>query len=222
HRDIKPENIMVRADGLVKVLDFGIAKLGQSDEPGRGDAATRQHGDVDASFTVPGAVMGTASYMSPEQARGEPLDGRTDIFSLGAVFYEMVTGERLFTGATRAEALQAARGGPTASPHYRFEHAPKELERIIRKALRYDRNERYASAGEMLVELESLKRRQENRTSRRVAKVSALALLAVMLLAAIATLTSRGEVWDEHVLRDGHTAAVRRAVFSPDGRLLVS
>ncbi|HKQ06252.1 MAG TPA: protein kinase [Blastocatellia bacterium] len=249
HRDIKPENIMVRADGLVKVLDFGIAKLGQGGgETGRwGDAAMGRQGErgrqgdsgtiaasplrpiapssphsIAASFTVPGAVMGTASYMSPEQARGEPLDGRTDIFSLGAVLYEMVTGERLFTGATRAEALQAARGGPAAAPHYRFEHVPKELERIIRRALRQDRDQRYASAGEMLVELESLKHRLENRTSRRVAKFSALALLAVMLLAGVATLASRNEVWDEQVLRDGHTAAVRRAVFSPDGRLLVS
>ncbi|MFL6273992.1 MAG: WD40 repeat domain-containing serine/threonine protein kinase [Blastocatellia bacterium] len=233
HRDIKPENIMVRGDGLVKVLDFGIAKLGQGDEPGRGDTAMERRGDVESpiaaslhrpiavSFTMPGAVMGTASYMSPEQARGEPLDGRTDIFSLGAVLYEMVTGERLFTGATHAEAFQAVRGGP-ASPHYRFEHVPKELERIIRKALRHDRDERYASAGELLGEMEALKHRLESRTSRRVAKFSALALSAVMLFAAIATLASRREVWDEQVLRDGHTAAVRRAVFSPDGRLLVS
>ncbi|HJQ22915.1 MAG TPA: serine/threonine-protein kinase [Blastocatellia bacterium] len=230
HRDIKPENIMVRADGLVKVLDFGIAKLGQEEwargRVGEGGNESRFASGslppLSPSFTVPGAVMGTARYMSPEQARGEPLDGRTDIFSFGAVLYEMVTGERLFTGATRAAALQAARGGPAAAPSFRFEHVPKELERIIRKALRDDRDERYASAGEMLVELESLKQRQENRTSRRVAKLSALALLAVVLLAAIATLASRGEVWDEHVLRDGHTAAVRRAAFSPDGRLLVS
>src|SRR5262249_21008425 len=140
HRDIKPENIMLRTDGLVKVLDFGIAKLGAGERgsggvgewgsggaegierDGQKEETTKKQDKVDSqrpptpplshspTLTIPGAVMGTASYMSPEQARGETLDGRTDLFSLGAVFYEMVTAERLFTGATRAEALRAAAG----------------------------------------------------------------------------------------------------------------
>jgi WD40 repeat protein/serine/threonine protein kinase len=229
HRDIKPENIMVREDGLVKVLDFGIAKLGSGDrESGRGSedepqAGTSVQHNVAASLTVPGAVIGTASYMSPEQARGEPLDGRTDLFSLGAVLFEMVTGERLLGGATHFQALQAASREQEPLPsNYRFDHVPKELERIIRKLLRRDRMTRYTSAGELLSELESLKQRLENRTSRRIARVSAMVLLLVLSLGAIAAFASRGEVWDEVILRDGHTAAVRRAAFSPDGRLLVS
>src|SRR2546425_6348384 len=105
--------------------------------------------------------------MSPEQARGEQLDGRTDLFSLGVVLYEMVTSERLFTGMTHAEALQAMRSDqePLAL-HYKLDHVPRQLQRIIRKAMRRRRDERYASAGEMLDELEALKRRLESRASR--------------------------------------------------------
>jgi eukaryotic-like serine/threonine-protein kinase len=228
HRDIKPENLMVRGDGLVKVLDFDIAKLNEkrTSEDETGDEAALPGYSLTSGTeleTIPGTVLGTASYMSPEQARGEPLDGRTDLFSLGVVPYEMITGERLFAGATRAEALQAARREQEPLPaSARFDRVPKELERIVRKALRRKREERYASAGEMLDELPALKRRLENRTSRRIAGFSVLALLLVEALATIATLASRSEVWDEQILRDGHTAAARRAVFSPDGRLLVS
>jgi WD40 repeat protein len=227
HRDIKPENIMVRQDGLVKVLDFGIAKLGEQEfgvSPSGGIVRSRDiPPEGTPNLTTPGAIMGTASYMSPEQARGEQLDGRTDLFSLGLMLYEMVTGERLFSGTTRAEALRAVHTKQEPlPPNYRFDHASKGLEPIIRRLLRCDRQERYASAGELLNELEALKHRLENRTSRRIAKVSALVLLLVASLTAVAALASRSEVWDEQIMRDGHTAAVRRAVFSPDGRLLVS
>jgi serine/threonine protein kinase len=98
--------------------------------------------------------------MSPEQARGEALDGRTDVFSLGATLYEMVTGERLMAGAKPAEAMELLRGEQEPlKPQARFDRLPSEMERIIRKSLRRNREERYASAGEMLDDLNALKRR---------------------------------------------------------------
>ncbi|MCA1606828.1 MAG: serine/threonine protein kinase, partial [Acidobacteria bacterium] len=230
HRDIKPENIMVRQDGLVKVLDFGIAKL--DEEPRATDSkqpasegATVSESEMDPDskgLTISGTIMGTANYMSPEQARGEQLDGRTDLFSVGLLLYEMVTGDRLFGGVTRAEALQALQHINEALPQNLRGNIPKELQRIIRKALRHDRDERYASAGDMLEDLNGFKRRLENRMARRVIGLSALIGVAAVALVVVAGFLSVSEVWEEKILRDGHTAAVRRAVFSPDGRLLVS
>ena len=227
HRDVKPENIMIRDDRLVKVLDFGIAKLGErgfravtAPEPSL-SAAVAQDGAQ--NLTIPGAIMGTASYMSPEQARGEQLDGRTDLFSLGLVLYEMVVGERLLSGATRAEALKATEDAAEIAPAaVRLGRTPKELQRIIRKLLRPQRDERYASASDLLDDLKNLKRRLESRSARRIIGVSAVAALITMSLLVVAAFLSVTEVWEEKILRDGHTAAVRRAVFSPDGRLLVS
>jgi len=227
HRDIKPENIMVRDDGLVKVLDFGIAKLNEEEfvvppAGGTTNVSVPPAGGT-TNFTIPGTVIGTASYMSPEQARGELLDGRTDLFSLGAVLYEMVTGERLLGAATRAAATQTLRGEQEPlQPQTKFDRAPRELERIIRKSLRRKREERYASAGEMLDDLNTLKHRRENRVGRRMARFGAVAILLAALFVAVSAWLSVNETWEERGLRDGHMAAVRRIAFSPDGRLLVS
>lgn len=225
HRDIKPENIMVRDDGLVKVLDFGIAKLGDE----RASASNRDNLTTvapplnDPALTIAGAIMGTASYMSPEQARGEPLDGRTDLFSLGVVLYEMVTGVQLFAGAARTEVLERLKlSDEVVGPGFRFGRIPKELQRILRRALRSDRDERYASASELLDDLTRLKARLENRTMRRIVRISALAVIAALAVVAVTAYLSVNETWQETVFRDGHTAAVRRAVFSPDGKLLIS
>ncbi|MCA1626926.1 MAG: serine/threonine protein kinase, partial [Acidobacteria bacterium] len=139
HRDIKPENVMLRPDGIVKVLDFGLAKLSEQQSP-TSDAEAPTQAFVK---TTPGAVMGTTYYMSPEQARGLALDARTDLWSLGVVLYEMITGQLPFAGETAGDVIAAIlkTEPPLLTSH--APDAPAELERIVDKALRKDREERY-------------------------------------------------------------------------------
>src|SRR6185436_1994918 len=153
HRDIKPENIMLRDDGYVKVLDFGLAKLlDQSNS--NPEASTLVH-------TADGVVLGTVSYMSPEQARGLEVDARTDIWSFGAVVYEMVTGRRPFEGTTLSDILAAVLDHePTPVARYSPD-APAELERIIRKALAKNPEQRYQTSRDLLNDLQDLKREIE-------------------------------------------------------------
>jgi WD40 repeat protein/serine/threonine protein kinase len=154
HRDIKPENIMSGNDGSVKVLDFGIAKFRKQQVP----LANSQTGTASAGNTKASAVAGTLGYMSPEQARGEPLDARSDIFSLGVLLFEMVTGRRPFEGETQTEMLHAILNDE-APPLSAFRQSvPLDLERIIGKALKKNRDERYQSAREMLADLREFNR----------------------------------------------------------------
>ncbi len=159
HRDIKPANIILRNDGLVKVLDFGLAKLtgtGSPDSAG-GDAATRAHVETES-----GVVMGTATYMSPEQARGQRVDARTDIFSLGVVLYELLTGHLPYEGTSIYEivaSILSDREAPPLSSH--SSAIPAELERIVGKALRKDPDRRYQTAKDVLVDLQALGQRLE-------------------------------------------------------------
>jgi len=152
HRDIKPENIMLRPDGYVKVLDFGLAKLAEdSPDVSMEEALTKQ------VRTGSGVVMGTAGYMSPEQARGKAVDARTDMFSLGAVIYEMVTHRKPFDGETPSDVMAAILKSQPQPLSEFFSDAPPELSRIVMKALQKDPEQRYQVVKDLLIDLRSLK-----------------------------------------------------------------
>jgi serine/threonine protein kinase len=157
HRDIKPENIMARRDGYIKVLDFGLAKLTERFSQ---DLATVVDSDASTKglvHTDPEKLMGTARYMSPEQIRGLESDGRSDIFSLGVMLYEMVTGRAPFDGATPSEVMAAILYQEPLPLRRHARDAPAELERIVDKALQKDYEERYQVIKDLLLDLKSLK-----------------------------------------------------------------
>ncbi len=150
HRDIKPENIMLRADGYLKVLDFGLAKLTEQ-RAAQTDAPTLMMTDA-------GVVMGTARYMSPEQARGLPIDARTDIWSLGVVLYEMVTGRAPFEGTTTTDTIVSILEREPLPLAQVSPEIPAELQRIVTKALAKKQEERYQTAKDLAADLKRLKR----------------------------------------------------------------
>jgi WD40 repeat protein/serine/threonine protein kinase len=277
HRDIKPENVMIQTDGRVKLLDFGIAKPVIVPAAGGGDLPAA------GTQTRLGATPGTLRYMSPEQARGEDLDARTDVFSLGLVLYEMIAGRRPYAGKSDKEIIEELKSEEEILPVPEAQTPiPAALDRIVAKALRKRREERYPSGGEMLADLEWLKSLVEVKSAKKegqslraksadqlltqfvvfhdadpktriplnvlwtirrfaglrrgkverelmrkslvggLAKAALWVLLIGVVTMGLAARLSVSETWEERVLRDGHTAAVRRAAFSPDGKLLVS
>ncbi|MBL8207989.1 MAG: protein kinase [Blastocatellia bacterium] len=181
HRDIKPENIMLRHDGFVKVLDFGLAKLTER----RGDAATRRQGEeadtllaesprppVAESLTMPGTVMGTVAYMSPEQARGQKVDARTDLWSLGVVLYEMLTGQRPFHGESTPDMFVAILERQPAPIPESLTAAPAQLAQLLDRLLVKNREQRYPSSAQLAAELKRLHHRLELDAERASGEVS--------------------------------------------------
>src|SRR5271170_7362154 len=150
HRDLKPENVFITRDGRVKVLDFGLAKLVRPEES-HDTVAT-----LASPATLPGMVLGTVGYMSPEQVRGEPIDPRSDIFSFGAVLYEMLTGKRAFKRETSAETMSAILREEPPELHEGSWQGPPALQRILVRCLEKNVERRFQSASDLAFAIESL------------------------------------------------------------------
>ena len=168
HRDIKPENVMIRPDGFVKILDFGIAKLTEKKVTEiDAEAATA----IKAEGTSPGMIIGTAAYMSPEQARGKDIDARSDIFSFGVVLYEMLSGKQPFEGENALDVIGSILNKEPVPIQQLLPEVSQEIGRIISKTLKKDREERYQTAKDLLIDLKDVKQDLEiqNKPERTVA-----------------------------------------------------
>ncbi|MGH9557499.1 MAG: serine/threonine-protein kinase, partial [Terriglobales bacterium] len=221
HRDLKPDNLLLSKDGRVKILDFGLAQV----------APTSAHGDDQTSPTAAGAVLGTAGYMSPEQVRGLPVDQRSDIFSFGAVLYEMLTGQRAFHRDTSAETMTSILKEEPPEVSAGGKPVPPGLDRIVRHCLEKNPEERFQSARDLAFDLASL---SGNSTTAAqavplpVARRTVTAGLAMAALAAVGVLAffvGRQTVpvagpprFQRLTFRDGYISVAR---FAPDGQTVV-
>lgn len=236
HRDIKPANLFVTSRGHAKILDFGLAKVAP---PELANARTMTDAAEEDHLTSPGSMLGTIAYMSPEQVRARELDGRSDLFSFGAVLYEMATGKLAFRGESSGVILREILDTAPAPPSQMNPGVPAELERIIYKALEKDRNLRYQSAAEMRADLDRLKRdstsaihsrsrvqeaaRSESRTKRIVLGLAA-SVITTAIVSGVLHLTRspqkpapNGKEWKQLTF---YTDSVVYPALSPDGHML--
>jgi Tol biopolymer transport system component len=220
HRDLKPGNLMVSEEGRIKILDFGLAKLvetGGSSE----DESTR-------GLTEEGVVVGTTAYMSPEQAEGRPLDARSDIFSFGAVLFEMITGSRAFGGGSRASVMASILREEPKFPAESTQAVPRELEKVVARCLRKDPERRFQHMSDLKVALQELKEESDSGAIAASSSAAPRRWKPVVWVAVLALVLAAAAVWwlrppaqapvISPVPLTGYPGVERDPSFSPDGK----